>query len=397
MVSEPDATIEAAAADETSSPIAFKPDTAQRVAVTAAVLAVSTLLAYVPAPGLSPDAIAHLTSTSGDAGSLAISRLSIVALGLSPILSALIAGEFLKLAAPPLYGIEDNPSRAHKFNRAVLILGLFLAAFQAYGVTIALEAIQLAGGMPMIEEPGTLFRMSYIITLIAGVALTYWLAEIITRHGIGSGFWVMLLAGEVGAFPAIVKQVAANHAIGQISTAEMLSLVIVIAAALLSIVALYRVRITPADPRTSVSRLAPRDIMMPPLLGLAIASTLMMAAPLWQFLTRDDSTPAYSFEPADPVRLIVCAAMILLIAYLRGATRPLSHAASAQAIRWALIAGAITAAITVALEVTSARAGINFISGSWLTILIVLCLVFLSAQREQPASAQADVATGTEN
>ena len=388
MVSESDAEI-----DETSSRNAFKPDTFPRVAVTAAVLTISSLLAYVPAPGLSPAAIAHLATATDDSATVAMSQLSIVALGLSPILSVLIAAEFLKLAAPPLYGLEDNPSRTHKFNRAVLILGLFLAAFQAYGVTTALEDLG-SNGIPLIEEPGTLFRLSYMLTLVAGVALTYWLAEIITRHGIGSGFWVVLLAGEIGSFPNVVKHLAANHAIGQISTAEMLSLVIVIAAALLSIVALYRLRVTPADSRTSVSRLAARDIMMPPLLGLAIASALMMAAPLWQFLTRDDTTPAYSFDPAHPVRLIVGAAMILLIAYLRAVTRPLRGLASAQAIRWSFIVGAIAAAITVALEITSARAGINFISGTWLIILIVVCLVFLSAQREQPASERADVATG---
>ncbi len=393
MVSEPDATIQAAVADETSSRIAFKPDTFPRVVVTAAVLTISSLLANVPAPGLSPEAIAHLATVTDDSATIAVSRVSIVALGLSPILSALIAGEFLKLAAPPLYGLEDNPSRAHTFSRAVLILGLFFAAFQAYGMTVALEAVQLPGGMAIIEEPGTMFRLSYMLTLVAGVALTYWLAEIITRHGIGSGFWVMLLAGQVWAFPAMVRQLASDHTIGQISTERLLSLIIVIAAALFSIIALYRVRIVPADPRSPVSRLAPRDIIMPPLLGLAIASALMMTVPLGQFLTGDDSTPAYSFDPADPVRLIVCAAMILLIAYLRAVTRPLRGLASAQAIRWSFIVGAITAAITVALEITSARAGINFISGTWLIILIVVCLVFLSSQRELPASEQADVAT----
>ena len=113
--------------------------------------------------------------------------MSIVALGLSPILSALIAGEFLKLAAPPLYGLEDGSPRAQIFNRAVLTLGLFFAAFQAYGVTVALEAVQLPGGSAMIEDPDSFFRLSYMITLVAGVALTYWLAEIITRAGIGRG------------------------------------------------------------------------------------------------------------------------------------------------------------------------------------------------------------------
>ncbi len=392
MVSEPDAKIQEAMIDETSSPIAFKPDTLQRVAVTAAVLTIYSLLAYVPAPGLSADAITQMTSTTG--GGVALSQLSIVALGLSPILSALIAGEFLKLAAPPLYGLEDNSSRAYTFNRAVLILGLFLAAFQAYGITTALEDLG-SNGVPLVEERGTQFRLSYMITLLAGVALTYWLAEIITRHGIGSGFWVMILAGEIGTFPTVMKQLAENHAIGQTSTEAMLALIIVIAAAIFSIVALYRLRITPSDPRALASRLAPRDIMMPPLLGLAIASTLTMMAPAWNFLTGAETTTAYSFDPVDPVYLILCAAMILLIAYLRAVTRPLRALASAQAVRWALIAGAITAAIIVALEIMSARANINVISGSWLIILIVVCLVFLSAQLSpnEPEPTGADAAS----
>ncbi len=391
MVSEPDATIQAAAIDEVSAPIAFKPDTLRRVAVTAVVLTISTLLTYVPAPGLSPEAIAHVTSPTG--GGVEISRLSIVALGLSPILSALIAGEFLKLAAPSLYGLEDNSSRAHTFNRAVLILGLFFAAFQAYGITVALEQIQLTGGTEMVDEPDAFFRLSYMMTLVAGVALTYWLAEIVTRHGIGSGFWVMILAGEIGTFPTVMKLLADNHAAGQIGTEALLILIIVIAAAVFSIVALYRLRFMPAASTVPVGQIAPRDIMMPPLLGSAIASTLMMVVPLGQYLTGDDSTPANSF---DPVRLILGAAMILLIAYLRAATRPLRGLSSAQAIRWSLIAGAITAAITVALEILGTGIGHYLISGTWLIILIVVCLIFLSSQREQPASDQAEVTTNAQ-
>ena len=396
MVSEPDATIQAAAAEETSSRIEFKPDTLRRVVVTAAVLTISSLLSYVPAPGLSPSAIDHLVTATGDSAAFAVSRMSIVALGLSPILSALIAGEFLKLAAPPLYGLEDGSPRAQIFNRAVLTLGLFFAAFQAYGVTVALEAVQLPGGLAMIEDPDSFFRLSYMITLVAGVALTYWLAEIITRAGIGSGFWVMILAGQVWAFPAMVSQLASDHTTGQISTEVMLSLIIVIAAAVYLIVALYRLRFMPAASAAPAGQIAPRDIMMPPLLGSAIASTLMMAVPLGEFLTGDDSASVYSFDPANPVRLILCAAMILLIAYLRAATRQLNERASAQAIRWALIAGAITAAITVALEILSAGIGLHLISGTWLIILIVVCLVFLSSQREPPASERSDVAANAQ-
>ena len=389
MASEPEA-----ATDEASSPINFMPDTLQRVGVTAAVLTISLLLTYVPAPGLSPGAIERLATATGDSASIAVSRLSIVALGLSPILSALIAGEVLKLAAPSLYGLEDDPRRGHKFNRAVLILGLIFAAFQAYGITTALEAIQLPDGMAMIDEPGTLFRVSYMVTLVAGVALTYWLAEIITRHGIGSGFWVMLLAGELWAVPAALTNLAASHDTGQIATRQLLALTIAIAAAIISIVTLYRLRFTPAETSAPVDQLAPRDIMIPPLLGTVIASTLMLVVPLGQFLTGDESAMTYSFDPADPIRLILSATMILLIAYLRAATRPLSGAASTQAIRWALIAGAVTAAIIVALEILSAGTGIYLIPGIWIIVLAIVCLVFLSSQLSPngPDHTRADAA-----
>ncbi len=239
-----------------------------------------------------------------------------------------------------------------------------------------------------------MFRLSYMITLVAGVAFTYWLAEIITRHGIGSGFWVMLVAGEVWAFPAIVKQLADNHSIGQISTADLLSLIIVIAAAVLSIVALYRLRITPANSKLAIFKIGPRDIIMPPLLGLAIASTLAMTAPVWSFLTGDGATTAYSFDRADPVYLILCAVMIVWIAHLRAVTRPLSGAGRAQAIRWSFIVGAITAAYTVALEIVSARIGTNLMAGSWLTVLTLVCLVFLSSQHSPTRSGTEPGQTG---
>jgi SecY len=311
MVSEPEATI-----DETSSPITFKPDTLQRVAVTAAVLAIAALLSYIPAPGLSPDGIAHVTSTTGGG---AMARLSIVALGLSPILSALILAEVLKLAAPPLYNIEKNPGRFYAYNKCVLVFGLMLAAFQAYGVSIALEEIKAAGGGALVEEPDGYFRFTYIVTLVAGVALIYLLAEIITWHGIGSGFWVMLVAGELWAIPATLRQVAANLDSGQIETPQLLLLIIVIAAAICSIVALHRLRFSPADPKTPMSGLEPMDILMPPILGLSLASTLLMVGPLWDLVSGGEAT----FDPVSPIRLALSAAMILLFAYLRAVTRPL--------------------------------------------------------------------------
>jgi preprotein translocase subunit SecY len=170
----------------------LRPDVMRRIAVTIGAICAYRLGAVIPAPGIDLSLFAT-SQAAGGSSVAAITRLSIFALGLVPILSAMIFGEVLKLAIPQLRAAVAARERAHTiFNRIVLVI----AAFQAFGVAVAVEQINLSG-TPIVPQPGGEFRFGLVATLVAATALVAFLADVITRHGIGSGFWILLLATSI--------------------------------------------------------------------------------------------------------------------------------------------------------------------------------------------------------
>src|SRR5262245_53398824 len=57
------------------------------------------------------------------------------------------------------------------------------AALQGYGVATELERAK-----NVVDEPGHQFQVNVVATFVAGTALLIWLAALISRHGVGSGF-----------------------------------------------------------------------------------------------------------------------------------------------------------------------------------------------------------------
>ena len=79
---------------------------------------------------------------------------------------------------------------ATEIGPALIGFALALAALQAYGVALALEAAGTGSG-PLVLDPGASFRTAYVATAVAATAFLIWLADQITRHGIGSGVWLV--------------------------------------------------------------------------------------------------------------------------------------------------------------------------------------------------------------
>jgi len=48
-----------------------------------------------------------------------------------------------------------------------------------------------------VVEPGWLFRISTITTLVTGVVFLIWLGDQITKQGLGNGFVLLLITGTV--------------------------------------------------------------------------------------------------------------------------------------------------------------------------------------------------------
>ncbi|MCL4690812.1 MAG: preprotein translocase subunit SecY, partial [Burkholderiales bacterium] len=74
-----------------------------------------------------------------------------------------------------------------------------LAAFQALGIAVALEA------QPgLVIEPGLAFRLVTVITLMTGTMFLMWLGEQITERGLGNGISMIIFAGIVAGLPSAI-------------------------------------------------------------------------------------------------------------------------------------------------------------------------------------------------
>ncbi len=109
----------------------------RRLGVTLAALAVFRLGSYLPVPGVAPEVVAEVARHGGNA----IGRMSLFALGVMPLLNALILTELLKLAAPSVRRWEQAPRNAGTFRYVVIGLALLLALAQGLGVARGLEGV----------------------------------------------------------------------------------------------------------------------------------------------------------------------------------------------------------------------------------------------------------------
>src|ERR1041384_6634496 len=130
--------------------------TVRRLLFTAGVLLVYRLGCQIPVPGLNTDALLRLK------GLLSIETVSIFALGVTPLLSALVIFEFVKLIIPPLSRWEAaKPDNTRRLSRYVYFAALVLAGLQARGVASAL--IEISG---LIDGPE--WEIPIAVTLVAG-------------------------------------------------------------------------------------------------------------------------------------------------------------------------------------------------------------------------------------
>lgn len=162
----------------------------RRLLVTAAILIVYRFGSQLPLPGMAPDALSQLRGAAPE-------HISILALGITPYITVLIFVELLKVLFPPLRRWElAEPRHQARLGRIVLAVALLAAAAQASGLVLAMEDVH-----GLVASPGTPFRLSSILILVAGTALVVWFADQITRHGLGSGVWLLLIAPWITAVP----------------------------------------------------------------------------------------------------------------------------------------------------------------------------------------------------
>ena len=163
---------------------------------------------HVPVPGIDPSVLKDLfeSQESGVLGIFnmfsggALSRLSIMALGIMPYISASIIMQLGTVAIPHLEALKkEGESGRRKITQYTRYGTLGLALVQGYGISFALQS------QPgLVLTPGSAFVITTVITLVTGTIFLMWLGEQITERGIGNGISLIIFAGIAAGLPSAI-------------------------------------------------------------------------------------------------------------------------------------------------------------------------------------------------
>ncbi len=189
---------------------------------------------FIPVPGIDPDALAMLfeqqRGTIIDMFNMfsggALGRLSVFALSVMPYISAAIIMQLLTAVHPKLEQLKkEGESGRRKITQYTRYLTLVLATFQALGISIALES-QVIGNVPVVIEAGWGFRVTAVLSLVAGTMFLMWLGEQVTERGVGNGISLIIFAGIVVGLPSAIGGTLELARTGELHAMTVLFLVV---------------------------------------------------------------------------------------------------------------------------------------------------------------------------
>ena len=192
------------------------------------------LLSFVPMPGIDPNAMASLYQTQSG-GILdvfntfsggALERMSIVALGVMPYITASIVVQLGATLYPSWQALrKEGESGRKKLNQYTRYLTVLLTTVQGYFIAVGLESIAATQGIGAVFEPGMLFRVSATISLVGGTLFLMWIGEQITSRGIGNGISLIIMAGIVAAMPRGIVQLLEGGRSGSMDATTVLAII----------------------------------------------------------------------------------------------------------------------------------------------------------------------------
>ncbi|MEO6581773.1 MAG: preprotein translocase subunit SecY [Sphingomicrobium sp.] len=210
----------ASAAEQLASNISFSSfskasELKRRLWFTLGALILFRLLSFVPMPGIDPAAMAALYQTQSG-GILdvfntfsggALERMSIVALGVMPYITASIVVQLGATLYGPWQALrKEGETGRKKLNQYTRYLTVLLTTVQGYWIAVGLESLGATQGIGAVVEPGMLFRVAATISLVGGTLFLMWIGEQITSRGIGNGVSLIIMAGIVARLPQGLAQ-----------------------------------------------------------------------------------------------------------------------------------------------------------------------------------------------
>ena len=193
---------------------------------------------HIPVPGIDPEQLAVLfNQNQGTILGLAnvfsggaLERMSILALGILPYISASIIMQLMTAVTPQLEQLKkEGESGRRRISQMTRYLTVLLALVQGTGMTVGLANQGLS------FDTSISFYVIAITSLVTGAVFMMWLGEQITERGIGNGISLLIFAGIAAGLPSAVGQSLEQARQGE------LNILILLAIVALAIVVVYLV------------------------------------------------------------------------------------------------------------------------------------------------------------
>lgn len=162
---------------------------------------------HIPVPGIDPERLASLfNQNQGTILGLfnmfsggALERMSILALGIMPYISASIIMQLMSAVVPSLEQLKkEGDAGRRKINQYTRYLTVLLALVQGSGMAVGFSGQAYMTGFS--------FYFVAVTSLVTGAVFMMWLGEQVTERGIGNGISMLIFAGIVAGLPSAVGQ-----------------------------------------------------------------------------------------------------------------------------------------------------------------------------------------------
>lgn len=189
----------------------------QRMLFLLGALVVYRLGSHIPVPGMNPIRLAQFFDGSQNTilgmfnmfSGGALERMSIMALGIMPYISASIVVQMMSAVVPSLEALKKEGETGRRtLNKYTRQGTLALAFVQAIVMSTGLisQGLTLSSGMA--------FYVPAVTSLVAGAMFLMWLGEQITERGVGNGISMLIFASIVSGMPGMLMQVYERYGQG---------------------------------------------------------------------------------------------------------------------------------------------------------------------------------------
>ncbi len=298
-------------------------------------LVVYRIGAHIPVPGVNPQQLQALFQ--GQQGGIldlfnmfsggALSRFTVFALGITPYISASIIMQLMTYVVPSLEALKkEGEAGRRKITQYTRYGTLALAIFQSLGIALALE-----GSAGLVISPGFGFRMTAVVSLVAGTMFLMWLGEQITERGLGNGISILIFGGIAAGLPSAIGGLFELVRTGSMSIIVALFVIALVVAVTYAVVFVER------GQRKILVNYAKRQVgnkvyggqsshlplklnmsgVIPPIFASSII--LLPATVVGWFATGDDmrwlKDISGALQPGQPIYVMLYAAMIVFFCF----------------------------------------------------------------------------------